>query len=412
MTQEEQLKIQAKAYTELINRLEDVKNAIKKQNYGIAMDILYKPYPEFQITTYTELKESEDERIMGNIIATIHLYYGEPLEDEAKEMIAWLEKQGEHANFRNKIQIGDKVTRNEDGVLVNLSQLNRVAKKDEKQGEQKPNDKVKSKFKVGDWISGYYTNYKVLSVNNEGYVVEDVDGNKINILFENEKFHHLWTIQDAKDGDVLVDSCAGYKNPLIFILKKFEHKDFGLAEPSDYSSYCFLTMSNKQDFKEGFYHHMHNIHPATKEQRDLLFQKMHEAGYEWDAEKKELKKIEPKPAEWSSRDDSYFEELTEASGLNELQIEWLTEIKDRVLQQPKQEWSEKDNKKAERIIRLLQEAYDINCINGSIEWLKSLRPQNTWKPSDEQIDMLKIAVSTSNSIVLDSLYNDLKKLKG
>lgn len=39
--------------------------------------------------------ESDDESIRGNIIATIHLYYGEPLEDEAKEMIAWLEKQGE-----------------------------------------------------------------------------------------------------------------------------------------------------------------------------------------------------------------------------------------------------------------------------------------------------------------------------
>lgn len=79
--------------------------------------------------------ESDDERIRGNIIATIHLYYGEPLEDEAKEMIAWLEKQAEHANFRSKIQIGDNVTRNKDGVLVNLSQLNRVAKK---QCEQKP----------------------------------------------------------------------------------------------------------------------------------------------------------------------------------------------------------------------------------------------------------------------------------
>ena len=42
-----------------------------------------------------ELKESDDERIRENIIATIHLYYGEPLEDEAKEMIAWLEKKSE-----------------------------------------------------------------------------------------------------------------------------------------------------------------------------------------------------------------------------------------------------------------------------------------------------------------------------
>lgn len=83
---------------------------------------------------FPELKESEDERISGNIIATIHLYYGEPLEDEAKEMIAWLKKQGEHSKFINGIQVGDKVTRNEDGVLVNLSQLNRVANK---QGEQK-----------------------------------------------------------------------------------------------------------------------------------------------------------------------------------------------------------------------------------------------------------------------------------
>ena len=43
---------------------------------------------------FPELKESEDEKIRKEIIATIHLYYGEPLEDEAKEMISWLEKQG------------------------------------------------------------------------------------------------------------------------------------------------------------------------------------------------------------------------------------------------------------------------------------------------------------------------------
>ncbi len=44
---------------------------------------------------FPELAESEDERIRKKIIATINLYYGEPLEDEAKEMISWLEKQGE-----------------------------------------------------------------------------------------------------------------------------------------------------------------------------------------------------------------------------------------------------------------------------------------------------------------------------
>ena len=36
-----------------------------------------------------------------------------------------------------------------------------------------------------------------------------------------------------------------------------------------------------------------NIHPATKEQRDLLFKKMKEAGYQWDSDNKELHKIQP-----------------------------------------------------------------------------------------------------------------------
>lgn len=34
--------------------------------------------------------------------------------------------------------------------------------------------------------------------------------------------------------------------------------------------------------------HFNEVYPATKEQRDLLFQKMKEVGYEWDSEKKEL----------------------------------------------------------------------------------------------------------------------------
>lgn len=50
-------------------------------------------------TVFPELAESEDEKIRNAIIATIHLYYGEPLEDEAKEMIAWLEKQGNNVNI-------------------------------------------------------------------------------------------------------------------------------------------------------------------------------------------------------------------------------------------------------------------------------------------------------------------------
>lgn len=73
----------AKRYDEVINRM---KHYVIDE-YGCSRIKVADVFPE--------LKESDDERIRGNIIATIHLYYGEPLEDEAKEMIAWLEKQGE-----------------------------------------------------------------------------------------------------------------------------------------------------------------------------------------------------------------------------------------------------------------------------------------------------------------------------
>lgn len=87
---------------------------------------------------FPELKESEDEKIISAIRKALKGMV-ENLGNGVTRTacLAWLEKQGKHANFCNEIQIGDKVTRNEDGVLVNLSQLNRVAKKDEKQGKQK-----------------------------------------------------------------------------------------------------------------------------------------------------------------------------------------------------------------------------------------------------------------------------------
>lgn len=84
----------------------------------------------------------------------------------------------------------------------------------------------------------------------------------------------LWTIQDAKDGDVLVDV---YGN--IGIYEK--HGDF------DWVSYCSLGhYGGFQHFK--LEHENEGTYPATEEQRNLLFEKIKEAGYEWDAENKRL----------------------------------------------------------------------------------------------------------------------------
>lgn len=81
---------------------------------------------EYLFPELKENKENEDEKIRKEILN--YLYDVHDDDEERASWISWLEKQGGHANFRNKIQIGDKVTRNKDGVLVNLSQLKRIAK--------------------------------------------------------------------------------------------------------------------------------------------------------------------------------------------------------------------------------------------------------------------------------------------
>lgn len=141
------------------------------------------------------------------------------------------------------------------------------------------------KFKVGDWVLYSGDHYEgvrhITKIDENGYYIERNGLPHGIIPFEHEICMTLWTIQDAKDGDVLVDV---YGNIGIFQ----KNDDF------DWSSYCSLGPNG------GFRcfaieHELDGSHPATKEQRDLLFQKMKEEGYEWDAEKKELKKIEQKP---------------------------------------------------------------------------------------------------------------------
>ena len=279
---------------------------------------------------FPELAEPEDERIRKRLLEYFKSFTSETFFNgvPTNDAIAWLEKQGEHANFRNKIQIGDKVTRNEDGVLVNLSQLKRVAKKDEKQSEQKPADKVEHKFKVGDWIvfngltlyikevvKGYY---RTIS---KGGITNSYDWDIDNVA-------RLWTIQDAKNGDVLVDK---YNN--ISIYKEIE----GVC----WRSYIYLGCDNRlYGFNIGGSHMQNNTKPATKEQRDLLFQKMKKAGYEWDADAKVLKKIEQKSS-WSEEDEKMLEcaiDMIEWYSVvnkskSKLVSDWLKLLKDRVQSQ-------------------------------------------------------------------------------
>lgn len=93
---------------------------------------------------------------------------------------------------------------------------------------------------------------------------------------------HPWTIQDAKDGDVIF-----YDDGWTCIFKCIH----GIW----YSSYCFITSDG--EFHTGYERHAvdstinGNAHTATKEQCNFLFQKIKEHGYKWNAETKTLEKL-------------------------------------------------------------------------------------------------------------------------
>lgn len=363
-----------KDYKEILEGLLDIINTTEKSDIGFANICSYLD------ANCPELMKSEDDRIKENIIATIHLYYGEPLEDEAKEMIAWLKEQrdkdkliqelgeykvkytqevlGKHLNdishkddeilekqgeqksqrmisaeakealfdFKDEIQQEDSVPKTESNFLFKVKydgkeynvkgiadgsvyeaedETNNIVYLDseyceiirgghgiKENGSQYPtnsttfseqesnDDKVESKFYAGDWVvrkdgKNFANGCKfaqITTIDKEKYWFDS------GTWIEKEEIR-LWTIEDAKDGDVLAeDSC-------IFMIQKLG--DNGTAA----KTYC--TLYDDDDFDDGsiLYFDIDSTKPATTEQRDLLFQKIREKGYVWNAEVKQLNEL-------------------------------------------------------------------------------------------------------------------------
>ena len=314
-----------KKYQEIIKSIKESKKSMGGYTFSSVVD---KIFPELE-------EESEDERIRKELIEFVHQYgdnyYGQISKASA---ISWLEKQGEKSNsvYDEKLSeiLGSVMRRYINDPSIPYTEREKVSmeiipyvERLEKQGEQKPADKIEPRFKVGDvviWdgeeytiqkvrentyrVGGYdcpiytqdeftlksstkfnvgdfivsdYCMGKVIELTDDAYLLDTGQG----IPFSCEHNAHLWTIQDAKDGDVLATN-----NDDICIFD-------GTVEEGKYPfAYCGVT-EHGFEFYDGKLPFTHaNVQPATKEQRDLLFQKMEEAGYEWDGEKRELRKIE------------------------------------------------------------------------------------------------------------------------
>ena len=156
-------------------------------------------------------------------------------------------------------------------------------------GEKKELRKIiKQKFNVGDWaVTDYGKVSQVVSVDKDGdgYTLDD------GVYFSGswcDMYHH-WTIQDVKDGDVLTD------DKMIVIFSKFE----GPTHKQCIMAYAGLDLLGKlqitEDTNDSWRLAVDRIRPATKKECDILFAKLKDEFYEWDACKKELKRsIKPK----------------------------------------------------------------------------------------------------------------------
>ena len=305
----------AKAYDEAIER------AKKLYGNGITKEI------------FPELKESDDERIRRWIINDIRYNMNnEPLNNseykkKAEKAIAWLEKQGDKDKLIQELgeykvkytqEILEKyitsMSNKDDERLrkTTIAFLTDFVEKGyenvvecidwlEKQGKNSI-DKIKPRFNVGDWVvfitSGSI--YQVEKKENYEYTLKNIHGGSFCVPFSNEELIREWTIQDAIDGDVLALSWLEDKNlwEKIIIFKKYHSEGVkGICSMPCVEGYGNTFKNGKMAFtdeKVPYYSKTWtwNLHPATKEQRDLLFQKIKEAGYEWDVDNKELKKLD------------------------------------------------------------------------------------------------------------------------
>ena len=273
-------------------------------------------------------KESEDERMFREIKRYIKEQGDKPTglpngTVAISDMIAWLEKQGERksakwseryiADVFEKVglakivreQCDDSLTNAVQTAMIELGKGNNTQMTDDgytfdfnmkelKKIEQKPaDDRAAPKFHEGEWIvcNGLtlYVKEVALYVKegvNGYYRTIDQDDMPCNYDWDIDYLARLWTIQDAKDGDVL----ANVDNEYPFIYKGCLDSN----HPNSPVAYCGIdsggdfTCSCVNEFN--YWWTEGKVQPATKGQRELLFQKMKEDGWEWDAKKKELSK--------------------------------------------------------------------------------------------------------------------------
>lgn len=283
--------------------------------------------------------------------------------------------------------------------------LEKQAEKD----EQKLVNNVELKFKVGDWVvfnNKQQSIYQVDKIEDGYYILRHTHGGTFRVCILHDESLRLWDItKDAKDGDVLTN------NGNIILFKQIS--DSARPDYKFIQSYCFVLTHSYDFYLSGKYNLDDGFHPAYKGLRALLFAKIEEAGYKWDAEKKELKKIEEKPADKvesmfhignrvrykGHSCDGIITEITDTDyicGNAKLPISTQDNLE---LVEQNLAWSEEDEINRDLLYNALNQVYDMTQNKNLSAWINKritfCPKQQEW--SEEDIEMIDYIASILNS---------------
>ena len=112
-----------------------------------------------------------------------------------------------------------------------------------------------------------------------------------NIIKTHPDYKELELPVEFKNGDIIgFNDCTHNDGSYVDWVGIYKRKRDDSLNQNQHLFHCIVASMGT--FRTGGSWRVFTAYPATKEQRDLLFSKMKEAGYEWDADKKELRKIQ------------------------------------------------------------------------------------------------------------------------
>ena len=332
---------------------------------------------------FPELKEneSEDERIKKAIIRILKGEMRYVSKEDADRYITWLEKQGNPNTF----EVSETSIKDAEEVTSRMQYI---------EDDMKP-------------IAEFIINYANWNLHKDEWNQPTLTVPLFRVLDA--------LIQRGKPYGECVQSIEeqGEKKPVDEVKPKFKVGDT-ITDPTD-STFTF---------------HINAIKDGKYMESDIDWVLINKADSDYEL-------VEQKPA-WTKWDEErYLSCLKKLSTGNIEQPEtvntvWFKSLKDRVFPQPQQKWSEKDKGNLLDVKCIVDEVWhnqDVREVIGySVVDLKSLwhwldniwqrveYPNDTWKPSDSQIECLSDAIKHYNSQgytapVLKELLEQLKKLR-